>query len=58
MKEAPEVLPCPVCRTQRRLMSIILNRTVSVRILSHMGLECDPPAIQPARAPPQMEFAF
>jgi len=53
-----EVLRCPVCRRQRRLMSVILDRTVIVRILSHLGFECDPPSIQPARAPPQSEFAF
>jgi hypothetical protein len=53
-----EVLRCPVCRRQRILMSVIFNRTVIVRILSHLGLECDPPTIQPARAPPQSEFAF
>ncbi|MFT5286131.1 MAG: hypothetical protein ACI8TQ_002299 [Planctomycetota bacterium] len=53
-----EVLRCPVCRRQRILMSVIFNRTVIVRILSHLGLENDPPTIQPARAPPQSEFAF
>jgi len=53
-----EVLYCPVCRSRRRLISVILDRTVIVRILSHLGFECDPPPIQPARAPPQSEFAF
>jgi hypothetical protein len=53
-----QVLRCPVCRRQRTLMSVIMDRTVIVRILSHLGLECDPAPIQPARAPPQSEFAF
>ena len=53
-----EVLRCPVCRRPRILMSVILDHSVIVRILSHLGLECDPPTIQPARAPPQAEFGF
>jgi hypothetical protein len=53
-----EVLRCPVCRRQRTLMSVIMDRTVIVRILSHLELECDPPTIQPASAPPQSEFQF
>jgi hypothetical protein len=53
-----QVLRCPLCRGQRILMSVIFNRTVIVRILSHLGLECDLVTVQPARAPPQSEFAF
>ncbi|MFT5291968.1 MAG: hypothetical protein ACI8QS_002968 [Planctomycetota bacterium] len=53
-----EVLRCSVCRRQRRLIAVILDRSAIVRILSHLGFECDPPPIQPARAPPQSEFAF
>ncbi len=53
-----EVLRCSVCRRKRSLMSVILNRTVIVRVLSHLGFDSDPPTIQPARAPPQIEFGF
>ena len=43
-----EVLRCSVCRSKRSLISVILDRTVIVRILSHLGFECDPLPIQPA----------
>ena len=48
-----DVLRCRVCRTHRRLVALITERTVIVAILAHLGLETDPPAIQPARAPPR-----
>ena len=51
-----DVLRCEVCKARRRLVSLITKRDVIVRILSHLGLETDPPAIQPARAPPQLEL--
>ena len=53
-----EVLRCQVCRARRRLVSMILQRSVIIRILDHLGLATDPPPIQPARAPPQLEFDF
>jgi len=53
-----DVLRCEVCGSSRRLVSLILERAVIVRILAHLGLETNPPPIQPARAPPQGEFAF
>ena len=53
-----DVLRCRKCRTHRRLIAMITERTVIVAILSHLGLETDPPPIQPARAPPQGELAF
>ena len=53
-----EVLRCPACKGRRRLVSMIMQRSVIVRILAHLGLATDPPPIQPARAPPQLEFEF
>ncbi len=53
-----DVLRCEVCKRSRRLISLITERSVIVRILAHLGLETDSPPIQPARAPPQLEFGF
>lgn len=53
-----DVLRCEKCNGRRRLISLITERAVIVRILSHLGLEPDPPPIQPARAPPQLELGF
>ena len=53
-----DVLRCGVCHSQRRLISVITQRAVIVAILAHLELETDPPPIQSARAPPQLELAF
>jgi hypothetical protein len=53
-----EVLRCKVCRSRRRLVAMITERSVIARILAHLGLDTDPPPIQPARAPPQLEWGF
>lgn len=53
-----DVLRCEVCKGKRKLISLITERAVIVRILAHLRLETDPPPIQPARAPPQLEFGF
>jgi hypothetical protein len=53
-----DVLRCGVCHSLRRLIAVITQRHVIVKILAHVGLETDPPPVQPARAPPQLEFAF
>jgi hypothetical protein len=53
-----DVLRCEVCGAKRRLVSLIMERSVIVRILAHLGLETDPPPISPARAPPQLELGF
>ncbi len=53
-----DVLRCEVCGAHRRLVSLLMERAVIVKILSHLGLETDPPPIKPARAPPQAEFGF
>jgi hypothetical protein len=46
-----DVLRCRTCRSYRRRIALITERTVIVAILSHLGLETDPPATVPARAP-------
>ena len=53
-----DVLRCRACRTHRRLIALITERTVIVAILSHLGLDPDPLPIQPARAPPKSELTF
>jgi len=53
-----DVLRCMRCGSRRRLVSLITERTVIVRILAHLALATDPPPVQPARAPPQLELAF
>jgi len=53
-----EVLRCGVCHSLRRLIAVLKQRHVITKILAHSGLETDPPLMQPARAPPQLELAF
>ena len=53
-----EISRCGVCGKQRRLIALITQQSVIVRILEHLELEAHPPPIQPARAPPQLELAF
>jgi hypothetical protein len=36
-----------------RLMGVILDRAVIRKILSHIGLSCEPPTPAAARAPPE-----
>jgi hypothetical protein len=55
---ALDVLRCPFCNAPRRLVSLITRRDVIVRILAHLRLDTDPPPLQPARAPPQLELPF
>ena len=52
-----DVLRCTVCGKQRRLIALITQQSVIVRILSHLKLDVHPPPILPARAPPQIELA-
>ena len=47
-----------MCHSLRRLIAVITQRHVSPKILAHLELETDPPPVQPARAPPQLELAF
>jgi len=53
-----DALRCPNCRAPRRLIALITQADVIVRILDCLGLESSAPPIAPARAPPQLEFGF
>ena len=41
-----------------RIIAFILDRSVIERILEHIGEPTTPPAVLPARAPPQAEMDF
>lgn len=45
------------CGGARRLITMITERLVVRRILDQIKLPSPPPAIAPARAPPEPEFA-
>jgi len=55
-----ECLPllCPKCSQPMRLIAFILDPPVIERILEHIGEPTEPPAVLPARAPPQAELDF
>jgi hypothetical protein len=52
-------LRCPRCGEPMRIIAFVLDRDVIERILSHIGEPTEPPAILPARSPPQgvLDFA-
>jgi len=49
-----EVFPllCPLCGGQMRLIAFITNGAEVRKILQHIGVDCEPPHITPARGPP------
>jgi len=51
-------LQCPRCGQPMRIIAFILEPPVVERILSHIGEPVAPPAILPARSPPQGELEF
>jgi len=51
-------LQCPRCGEPMRIIAFILEPPVIERILRHVGEPTEPPAILPARSPPQGELAF
>ena len=55
-----ECLPlrCPNCGAPMRIIAFVLDPTVIERFLAHVGEPSEPPAILPARSPPQRELAF
>jgi hypothetical protein len=55
-----EVLPvlCPVCHGEMRVIAFLTDPPVVRGILRHLGISDRPPALTPARAPPQAEFEF
>ena len=49
-----EVLPllCPICGGQMRIIALITHSADIRQILDHIGADCEPPCIAPARGPP------
>ena len=52
-----EVFPllCPMCGGQMRLIAFITEGLQIRKILDHIGEDCEPPHIAPARGPPLCE---
>ncbi len=51
-----DVLTCPHCQGRRRLLAAIFDPDSIARILTSLALPTEPPAIAPARPPPQAAF--
>ena len=51
-----DVTLCRFCKGEIKVVAAIMERTAIQKILSHLGLPTEPPAILPARSPPQQEF--
>ncbi len=51
-------LSCPSCGKPMRLIAFIMEPPVVEEILMHIGEPTEPPAVLPARAPPQVEIDF
>ena len=51
-----DVTLCRFCRGEIKVVAAIMERTAIEKILSHLGLPTEPPAICPARSPPQQVF--
>jgi hypothetical protein len=49
-----EVFPllCPICGGQMRIIAFITHSADIRQILDHIGADCEPPRIAPARGPP------
>ena len=45
-------LLCPMCGGQMRIIAFITHSAELRHILNHIGVECEPPHITPARGPP------
>jgi hypothetical protein len=50
---AVDVLRCPGCGGRRRLIAAITQAEVNRAILAALGLPTEPPAVHPARGPPE-----
>jgi len=51
-------LSCPRCGQPMRIIAFVLDPPVIQRILGHIGEPTTPPAVSPARSPPQVEINF
>ena len=54
---AIDVLACPHCGGRRKLIALLTQPAVVRKILAHLGLPTEAPALAPARAPPEPAFA-
>jgi hypothetical protein len=55
---AIDVLRCPHCGGKRKPLKYITDPRVIIRILAHLGLLTQLPALAPARPPPQAALPF
>ena len=53
-----DVLKCDRCGSRRRLIAVIDQREVIVKILEHLGLPSAAPEPAPARPPPQLKLGY
>lgn len=53
-----DVLTCPSCQGRRTLLAAIHDPDSIRRILHHLGLPAEPPAVTPARPPPQARLPW
>jgi hypothetical protein len=51
-------LRCPKCGEPMRIIAFVLDQPTIERILEHIGEPTQPPAVLPARSPPQLAFGF
>jgi hypothetical protein len=51
-------LKCPKCGQPMRIIAFVLDAPTIERILDHIGEPTQPPAVLPARSPPQLAFGF
>jgi hypothetical protein len=52
-----DVLRCPRCGGRRHRIATITDPIVIRKVLAHLGLRTEPPALAPARPNPQTRFA-
>jgi hypothetical protein len=53
-----DLLGCPDCGGKMKLIAVILERAAIRKILMHIGLPSEPPALAPARASPGAQLRF
>ena len=53
-----DALTCPYCGGKRKLIALLTDGAVVRKILEHLGLPTSPPALAPARAPPEPMLAW
>ena len=53
-----EVLVCLHCSGPRRILTCLVDPSVVRKILAHLGLPSEPPAVAPARPPPEFGPLF